>query len=90
MLAILNYGGGGGGVDEDGGEDGETVSGVGGSGMRGIHCFIKLITLLGETFVSSSSLSRGGEIKRLVTSFVLPLFLQILPLCIAPNINSFA
>ena len=74
-LAILNYGGGGGGVGEDGGEDGETSGGVGGSGMHGICCFIKLITLLGATFASSSSLSCGGEIKGLVTSSTLPSFL---------------
>ena len=32
-LTILNYGGGRGGVGEDGGEDGETGGGVGGGGM---------------------------------------------------------
>jgi len=67
-LAILNFGGGGGGVGEDRVEDGETGGGVGGGSMRGIHCLIKLITLLGETFVSSSSLSRRGEIKGLNSS----------------------
>lgn len=36
-LTILNCGGGRGGVVEDGGEDGETGGGVGGSGMYGIH-----------------------------------------------------
>lgn len=30
---------------------------VGGGGGQGIHCLIKLIVLLGETFTSSSSLS---------------------------------
>ena len=35
-LAILLFSGGGGGMGEDGGEDGETSSGVGGGGMRGI------------------------------------------------------
>jgi len=68
VLTILNCGGGRGGVGEDGGEDGETSGGVDGGGMRGIRCLIKLIALLGETFVSSSSLSRGGEIKGLVAN----------------------
>ena len=67
MLAILNSGRGRGGV----GEDGETGGGVERGGMRGILCLVKLITLLGETFASSSSPPRGGEIKGLVSSFVL-------------------
>ena len=58
-------------MGEDRGEDGEIGGGVGGSGMHGIRCFIKLITLLGETFASSSSLSHEGEIKGLVSSSVL-------------------
>ena len=57
------------------GEDGETGGGVGGGGMHGILCLIRLITLLGETFASSSSPPHGGEIKGLVSSFVLPSFL---------------
>ena len=57
VLGILNYGGGGGGVGGDGGEDGETGGGVGGGGMRRIHYLIRVITLHGETFASSSSLS---------------------------------
>ena len=85
-LTILNCGGGGG-VGKDGGEDGETGGGVGGGG---IHCLIKQIVLLGETFMSSSSLSRRGKIKGLVSISVLPSFLEILPLRIAPNINLFA
>ena len=48
---------------------------MGGGGMHGILCLIKLIALLGETFVSSSSLSRGGEIKGLVSSSALPSFI---------------
>ena len=72
MHAILNCGGGRGGVGKDGGEDGEIGGGVGGGGMCGIHCFIIMIALLGETFASSSSLSCRGEIKGLVSSFVLP------------------
>jgi len=72
VLAILNCGGGGGGVSEDEDEDG---GGVGGSGMRRICFFIKLIALFGETFASSSSLSHRGEIKGLVSSSALPSFL---------------
>ena len=75
VLAILLRGGGRGGMGEDGGEDGETGGGIGGSGMHKIHYFIKLITLLGETFVSSSLLSCRGEIKGLVSSSALPSFL---------------
>jgi len=75
MLAILTHEGGGGGMGEDGGEDGESGGGVGGGGMRGILCLIKLITLLGETFASSSSYPHGGEIKGLVSSSALPSFL---------------
>ena len=75
MLAILTHGGGGGGTGEDGGEGGEAGGGVGGGGMCGIHCLIRLITLLGETFTSSSLLSCRGEIKGLVSISALPLFL---------------
>ena len=77
-------------MDEDGGEGGEGGGGVGGGGMRGIFYLIKLIPLLGETFVSFSSSPRRGETKGLVSSFVLPSFLYILPLRVAPNINLFA
>jgi len=62
-------------MGEDGGEDGETGGGVGGGGMRGILCLIKLIKLLSETFTSSSSPPRGGEIKGLVPISILPSFL---------------
>ena len=75
VLAILNCGGGGGGVGEDGDEDGETGGGVGGGAMHGIQCLIKLIALLRETFVSSSSLSFRGKIKGLVSSYSLLSFL---------------
>ena len=82
-------GGGEGGMGKDAGEDGETGSGVGGGGMRRILCLIRLIALLSETFVSSSSPPREGEIKGLFSSSMLPSFLYILPLCVAPNINLF-
>ena len=62
-------------MGEVGGEDGETSGGVGGVGMCRILFFIRLITFIGEIFVSSSSPSCGGEIKGLVSSFVLPSFL---------------
>ena len=58
----------------DGGEGGETGGGVGGGGKCGSLCLIKLTVLLGETFMSSSSLSREGEIKGLFSnSSLLPL-----------------
>jgi len=75
VLSILNYGGGRGGVGGYGGEYGETGGGVGGGGMRRIHCLIRLIALLGETLVSSSSLSRRGEIKGIFSIPLLPSFL---------------
>ena len=62
-------------MGEDGGEDGETGGGVGGGGIRGIHCLIRFISLLCETFASSSFLSHGGEIKGLVSNSSLPLSL---------------
>lgn len=57
-LTILKHGGGRGGTSEDGGEDSETSGGMGRGGMRGILYLIKLITLLGESFASSSSSPR--------------------------------
>ena len=61
-------------MGRDGGEDGETSGGVGGGGKHRIRCLIRLIALLGETFGSSSLLSRGCEIKGLVSNSSLPLF----------------
>jgi len=57
-LTIPNCGGGGAGVSGDGGEGGQTGGVVGGGGKCRIRCLMKLTTLLGETFVSSSLLSR--------------------------------
>jgi len=74
-LAILNWGDGRGGVVGDRGQDGETGGGVGGGGMHGIRCLIRLITLLGETFASSSLLSHQGKIKGKFSISVLPSFL---------------
>lgn len=62
-------------MGKEGGEGIETGGGVGGGGMRRIICLIKLIALLGETFVSSSLFHDGGEIKGLVYSSTLPSFL---------------
>ena len=62
-------------MGEDRGEDDETNGGVGGGGMRRIHYLIKLISLLGETFASSSSSLRGGEIKGLYFTPFFPSFL---------------
>ena len=50
------------------GEEGEVGGSVGGGGNSGMRCLIKLITLLGETFANSSSLSRKGEIKGLFSN----------------------
>jgi len=74
-LAILLRCGGGVGMGKNEGENRDTGGGVGGVGMRGILCLIKLIALLGETFASSSSPPRGGEIKGLVFVSALPSFL---------------
>ena len=63
---------------------------MGGGGMHGILSLIKLIAFLGETFASSSSSPRRGEIKGLVSSSALPLFLYILLLHVAPKNNLFA
>lgn len=71
----MTSGGGKGGIGEDGGEGGETGGGVGRGGMCGILCLIKLISLLGETFASSSLSPHRGEIKGLVSSSTLSLFL---------------
>jgi len=74
-LAILNCGGGKGGVGGDGDEEDEMGGGVGGGGKHGICYLLGLTVLLGETFTSSSSLSREGEIKGLVSNSSLLLFL---------------
>ena len=75
MLAISTHGGGEGGTGEDGGEGGGAGGGLGGGVMCGILYLIKLITLHGDTFASSFSSPRGGEIKGLVSSSTLPSFL---------------
>ena len=58
-----------------GGEEGEIGGGVGGAGMCGTRWLIRLIALLGETFMSSSLLSCRGEIKGIVSISMLPSFL---------------
>ena len=92
-LAMVNCGGGGGGVGGDGvggdgGEGGEAGGGVSGGGNCGMRCLIKLTALLEETRASSSSLSHEGEIKGLFPNPSLRLY--IIPLCVIPNINVFA
>ena len=72
-LAMQNRRFGGGGVGGDGGEGGEVGGGVSGGGNCGMRCLIKLTAILGETQVSSSSLSCEGEIKGLFPNFPLPL-----------------
>lgn len=49
VLAILNYWFGGGGVGEDGDEEGEASGGVSGDGNCGMCGLIKLTAFLGET-----------------------------------------
>jgi len=75
VLSILNRGGGGGGMDEDGGDGGEAGYGVGGGGIQRILCLIRWIALRGETFMSSSSSPRGGEIRGLFSGPLFPSFL---------------
>jgi len=62
---MLNYWLDGGGVVEDGGEEGEVGDGISGGDNCGMHCIIKLIALLLETQSHSSSLSHQGEFKGL-------------------------
>ena len=57
----------------EGGEGGEAGGGMGGGGNCGMHCLIKLISLLGETRANSSFLSHEGEIKGLFPNSPLPL-----------------
>ena len=59
-----------------GGEEGEAGDGVGGGGKHGMRSLIILTALLGETFMSSSSLSHEGEIKGLVSNSSLPPLLR--------------
>lgn len=68
VLSILTRGGGGGGMGEDGG-------GGGGGGICRILYLIIWITLHSETFTSSFSSPRRGEIEWLVSCPLFPLFL---------------
>ena len=87
MPAILNRGGGGGGMGEDGGDGGEVGGSVGEGGILEILCLIRWITLHGETFVSSSSSPCRDEIKGLVSGPLLPSFLYDFPLHVALNVK---
>lgn len=62
---MLNGGLGGGRVVEDGGDEGEVGDGVSGGDNYGMHCLIKLNTLLREMQSCSSSPASVGEIKGL-------------------------
>ena len=74
VLAILNRGGDGGGIGEDGVDSGEASGSVGGGGIFIFICLIRWISLQGETLASCSSSSCGDEIKGAsfwsITSFV--------------------
>jgi len=85
---MLNCGVGVGGVGGHGGEEGEVGGGIGGGGNYGMRFLIKQTALLGETRVSSSSLSCKGETNGLFANSSLPL--KIFPLCVIPNINVIA
>lgn len=74
-LVILTLDGGRGGLGEDGSEGSEVGDGVGGGGMCGILCLIKLITLHGKTFTRSSLSPRGGEIRGLFSGPLLSSYL---------------
>jgi len=74
-LVILTRSGGRGGTEEDGGEVSEACGGMGGGGMNRILSLVKLIALLSQTFSSSSSSLRRGEIKALFLGPLLPSFL---------------
>ena len=69
-LAILNYGGGG-----DGVEDGDIGGGVGGGSIQEILCLFRWIALPIKTFTSSSLSPQGDGIKGPVSGPLLPLFL---------------
>ena len=75
MIAILTRGGGGGGTGQNEGEGGEASGGLGGGVIHGIIFLIRCIALCGETFASSSSSPREGEIKGLVYVPLFPSFL---------------
>jgi len=75
VLAILNRGGGGSCIGDDGGDGGEVGGSVSGGGIHRIICLIRWITLHKETFESSSSSTCGGEIKGLFYGPLFPSFL---------------
>lgn len=72
-FAMLNGGFGGGGVVEDGGEEGEVGDGISVGDNCGMHYLIKLTALIGEAQARSSSLACGGEIKGLFPNPPIPL-----------------
>ena len=64
-LAIPTFGGGRGGVGDDGFDVGEVGDGVNDVGISGMRYLINRTALIRENPASSSSLSREGEIKGL-------------------------
>ena len=67
-----------------GGEDGGSA---GGWGIHENPCFINSIVLCRDAYVTSLSSLRGGSISGLYLEPVYPLFLNVLPLRVAPNIK---
>ena len=72
VLTIPTFGGGGGGVGEDGVDVGEVGGGADGGGNNGMHYFINQTALLEENPMSSSSLSRDSEIRELFSNPSIP------------------
>lgn len=70
---MLNFGGGGSGVGEDGGEIGEGGEGVSGGDNCRMHYLIKLTALIREARAHSSLLTLRGEIKGLFPNPSIPL-----------------
>ena len=72
VLTIPTLGGGGGGVGEDEVDVGKVGDGMDIGGNCGMCYFINWTALLGESPVSSSSLSRAREIKGLFSTPPIP------------------
>lgn len=83
-LAIPTFGGGEGGVSEDGFDVGEVGDGVHGGGISGMCWLINWTSLLRENPASSSSLSHEIEIRGLFSNPSVPQY--PLPLHVTPEI----
>ena len=90
VFAILNDGGGGGGVGEGVWDRGKDGGGVGGWGIFGNPCLINWTMLYGEACAAPSSSLTGGSISGLYLGLVLLLSLNNFPLRVAPNIKVIA